>query len=862
MNPFRTRLAQIRRFARGVYAPHKLALRQDVPKTLRALGVPSPSIVTARNTRTAPPPRDALARNTQTRAAPRAAEPRAQSRTELQAEPWGAEPRVAEPRAQPVTRAVTPPVETQNDSVSELRDAVIQTQPLETQPPLESENVAEVKLLEEGISSADLETEDAPPEMVRSEDAMGENLSVEETEEFALEANRLETAELEETGTDETPVTASSEFGESTHVPGVLVEAGVETPRSLESSSESKTQTETLESSPTETLEVTASQPAEGGTMPAEPKAEPQRSETIKDRLERVWNPSSARLETPTDLQPGLSAERPAETRTSDAGSPLETAATVEESTARAEAETVERVPETRVLDEPVADIGETRTSRTEPTHLKAGEASSADSVPVPSDEISTNEPTTLTATSDPSPSLALESAPTDVVSLEPQLLEGARITERKTPVSAPQSLETPRERSANPNVTDTTPSLESNAPPPATPETPPAPDALESRPTTPASPATSSSSSHRVIEEYRARPPRNLPPRPVKVEAPAEDTAPSDTPMRSPLEWMKALQQTYTEPGTVDANPPQSLEAAIVGGESVNSESVNTPLEVAPDALEHPEVASNPGVSAAANSASEHLERDTDSSLELAVDAEQPTSQNGEKRSVADWQRALSRAFNPAAATLTSSDNTEPNTNAPSSQADTSASVNPVSSPARRVVAPLTAETRGVGGSSPRSLSSASEPGVAPDARPTRRFIEPRTNQGRSPTASFDSSTPAPRVGRVASSVPATNSRSEHSAHLESPQPDAPASDARSSGATEWRDATLPRAARGAAVASDPRAAPLVEERRVLESRIDSLRSRRSTMNEEAYQKALEPLLVELAEKTRALRALEARKP
>lgn len=65
-----------------------------------------------------------------------------------------------------------------------------------------------------------------------------------------------------------------------------------------------------------------------------------------------------------------------------------------------------------------------------------------------------------------------------------------------------------------------------------------------------------------------------------------------------------------------------------------------------------------------------------------------------------------------------------------------------------------------------------------------------------------------------------------------------------------------------GAAVASDPRAARLVEERRVLESRIDSLRSRRSTMSEDAYQKALEPLLVELAEKTRALRALEARKP
>jgi hypothetical protein len=65
-----------------------------------------------------------------------------------------------------------------------------------------------------------------------------------------------------------------------------------------------------------------------------------------------------------------------------------------------------------------------------------------------------------------------------------------------------------------------------------------------------------------------------------------------------------------------------------------------------------------------------------------------------------------------------------------------------------------------------------------------------------------------------------------------------------------------------GAQLASDPRAAQLIADRRVLEARIDSLRSRRSGMSEEAYQKALEPLMIELAEKTRALRALEARKP
>ncbi|MCC6318530.1 MAG: hypothetical protein IT361_12670 [Gemmatimonadaceae bacterium] len=65
-----------------------------------------------------------------------------------------------------------------------------------------------------------------------------------------------------------------------------------------------------------------------------------------------------------------------------------------------------------------------------------------------------------------------------------------------------------------------------------------------------------------------------------------------------------------------------------------------------------------------------------------------------------------------------------------------------------------------------------------------------------------------------------------------------------------------------GAALAADPRAAPLVAKRSAIEARIDALRGRRTEMTEDAYQKALEPLLVELAETTRAIRALEPRKP
>ena len=65
-----------------------------------------------------------------------------------------------------------------------------------------------------------------------------------------------------------------------------------------------------------------------------------------------------------------------------------------------------------------------------------------------------------------------------------------------------------------------------------------------------------------------------------------------------------------------------------------------------------------------------------------------------------------------------------------------------------------------------------------------------------------------------------------------------------------------------GVALASDPRAATLLAERRQLELQIDSLRARRESLSEDAYQRALEPLMLSLADKTRALRALEVKKP
>ncbi len=64
-------------------------------------------------------------------------------------------------------------------------------------------------------------------------------------------------------------------------------------------------------------------------------------------------------------------------------------------------------------------------------------------------------------------------------------------------------------------------------------------------------------------------------------------------------------------------------------------------------------------------------------------------------------------------------------------------------------------------------------------------------------------------------------------------------------------------------ATASDPATTAALTARAEVQARIDALRARRSTLSEDAYLQALEPLIVELAERTRALRtAAPAAKP
>ena len=64
------------------------------------------------------------------------------------------------------------------------------------------------------------------------------------------------------------------------------------------------------------------------------------------------------------------------------------------------------------------------------------------------------------------------------------------------------------------------------------------------------------------------------------------------------------------------------------------------------------------------------------------------------------------------------------------------------------------------------------------------------------------------------------------------------------------------------AAASNDPRVAALEREKDVLEARIDSLRRRKTAMDSTAYEKALEDLLVQLAQKNKAIRDAAGGRP
>ncbi len=63
-----------------------------------------------------------------------------------------------------------------------------------------------------------------------------------------------------------------------------------------------------------------------------------------------------------------------------------------------------------------------------------------------------------------------------------------------------------------------------------------------------------------------------------------------------------------------------------------------------------------------------------------------------------------------------------------------------------------------------------------------------------------------------------------------------------------------------GSAAVADPRIAALLAEQRVLEARVDSLRREKSTMDSVTYQARLEALLLDIARKTEAIKALQGK--
>ena len=63
------------------------------------------------------------------------------------------------------------------------------------------------------------------------------------------------------------------------------------------------------------------------------------------------------------------------------------------------------------------------------------------------------------------------------------------------------------------------------------------------------------------------------------------------------------------------------------------------------------------------------------------------------------------------------------------------------------------------------------------------------------------------------------------------------------------------------AGAARDPRVAALVAERQALESEVAALRGRKSTLDAAAYERELERLLLAIAEKTQAIRAMEGKR-
>jgi hypothetical protein len=238
--------------------------------------------------------------------------------------------------------------------------------------------------------------------------------------------------------------------------------------------------------------------------------------------------------------------------------------------------------------------------------------------------------------------------------------------------------------------------------------------------------------SNHRVVEEYIARPPPNMPPRKPKAPPP-EPTPASDEPSRPREEWARLLKETFgslnptatppTNGDALEANPnPASLEPRA--GDTVQP-GRTSPRVVMPnrDSAQRQPTSSDSNLSNVTSSNQPSIPAEVDMS---------GIPEDFSQRTASDWGNALGRFF--ARAQPAQPDSSSP---APSqSPAPRPSSVAPVQS--RVVEAPV----------QNRNAARRLEPNASSVSTQPRRFVEPRRAQPASPP-------PAPFNARVANPNP-----------------------------------------------------------------------------------------------------------
>ena len=220
-----------------------------------------------------------------------------------------------------------------------------------------------------------------------------------------------------------------------------------------------------------------------------------------------------------------------------------------------------------------------------------------------------------------------------------------------------------------------------------------------------------------RVIEEFQARPPRNMPPRNQSPRAAEPEPATvSATPQRPPEEWARLLRQRFAQPGdeafnnAVTPAAPTALEAASSHSSPPAASSKPSANIVAPLAGQ-----------AAASSTSAEGSSDAQIIRERSLAALQAIPEDMTKRSPREWGLALIRRYTSAdeAAAIGIEAYRDPN--------DAAATQTPPSEPAQSV-APRTT----VPGPVPSSSASSSPEQAVPivsdaAAHSARRFVAPR---------------------------------------------------------------------------------------------------------------------------------------